>query len=149
MMGAIGCACWYEDAPAWISLPLVDAADAAALAALPSASASAFTPMQAFHFRTGIGHPDCVEAPDSLVVQGPQQFAVDLNVNGAHVTIGSTVVFTSPDADADAVIDFESPFGADSIDLLIGDDFHVYAGDEDYVVIAGGAPPGGGLPLTG
>jgi hypothetical protein len=139
----------HEDAPAWISLPLVEAADAAALAALPSAAASAFTPMQAFHFRTGIGHPDCVEAPDSLVVQGPQQFAVDLNVNGAHVTIGSTVVFTSPDADMDAVIDFESPFGADSIDLLVSDDFHVYAGDEDYVVIAGGAPPGGGLPLTG
>jgi hypothetical protein len=138
----------YEDAPAWISLPLVDAADAAALAALPSASASAFTPMQAFHFRTGIGHPDCVEAPDSLVVQGPQQFAVDLNVNGAQVTIGSTVVLSSPDPDAGAVIDFESPFGPGAIDLLIGGHFYIYAGDEDYAVIAGGAPPGGGLPLT-
>lgn len=51
-------------------------------------------PMQAFYLRTGIGSPECLNAPqESLLVQGPRNFEVSLTVNGAQVTLGSTVMF--------------------------------------------------------
>lgn len=54
--------------------------------------ATSRTPMQAFYLRTGAGSPVCNDAPDALVVQGPQGFTVDLSVNGADIRVGSTVV---------------------------------------------------------
>ncbi|MDL1902209.1 SH3 domain-containing protein, partial [Anaerolineae bacterium CFX9] len=60
---------------------------------LPAYDVSASrTPMQAFYLRTGAGSPVCGDAPDALVVQGPQGFTVDLTVNGADIRVGSTVV---------------------------------------------------------
>lgn len=53
------------------------------------------SPMQAFLFRTGVNQLDCEQAPDTLIVQGPQGTNVTVNVNGADVTIGSTVQFIS------------------------------------------------------
>jgi uncharacterized repeat protein (TIGR01451 family) len=50
-----------------------------------------FTPMQSFYLRTGIGRPDCVQAPNTLMVQGPKDFSIDLTVNGADIRIGSTI----------------------------------------------------------
>ena len=50
-----------------------------------------YTPMQSFYLRTGIGRPDCVQAPNTLMVQGPKDFSIDLTVNGAEIRIGSTV----------------------------------------------------------
>jgi hypothetical protein len=80
--------------PVWVSRSLTTG-DTAALDALPVVTDDTQSPMQAFFFRTGIGVPTCLEAPDSLVVQGPQQLRVSLNINGADVEIGSTLVLNS------------------------------------------------------
>jgi hypothetical protein len=50
--------------------------------------------MQAFYLRTGVGRTECEAAPqDALLVQGPRSFEVSLTVNGARVSMGSTVMF--------------------------------------------------------
>lgn len=56
-------------------------------------------PMQAVYFTTGISQPKCSDPPPSaLVVQGPQNVTVNLRVNGADISLGSTAIFkTSPD----------------------------------------------------
>jgi hypothetical protein len=81
----------------WISRSLltVQTGGIAQIDELPVAPDEPLSPMQAFYFRTGIGAPQCVEAPDVLVVQGPKEVRVTLNVNGAEVAIGSTVAFKS------------------------------------------------------
>jgi hypothetical protein len=49
--------------------------------------------MQAFQFRTGFGQPTCEESPPSLLlVQGPENVAVNITANGADIQIGSTIV---------------------------------------------------------
>jgi hypothetical protein len=50
------------------------------------------SPMQAVYFRSGVGAANCEEAPDALVVQSPQGTRVNLTINEAEVTIGSTIV---------------------------------------------------------
>jgi hypothetical protein len=65
-----------------------------ALGQLPAIDKNSFTPMQAFYFRTGIGQSACEQAPDMLLVQGPERFAVDIRANGADIRIGSTAVLT-------------------------------------------------------
>lgn len=53
-------------------------------------------PMQAIYFRTGITGTTCAEAPEpSLVVQSPENLTVNLTVNGADISIGSTAVLTT------------------------------------------------------
>jgi len=50
--------------------------------------------MQSFIVQTGIGQPSCSQVPpSSLTVQGPRNVHVNLNVNGANFSIGSTVNF--------------------------------------------------------
>lgn len=73
-------------------------------------------PMQAFFLRTGAGSPVCSDAPDALVIQGPQNLTVDLNINGANLRIGSTVVLrTIPVGNPDA-----GPLPDDLSDLVSG-----------------------------
>ena len=80
----------FQDRPAWVfSISLLEEL---ALGQLPAIDRDAFTPMQAFYFRTGIGQSECEQAPDLLLVQGPEQFAVDIQANGADIRIGSTAV---------------------------------------------------------
>ena len=67
--------------------------DNAEINALPIVTDTAFGAMQAFTLSTGVGNPLCEEAPASLMVQGPETAEITLNVNGADITIGSTVVF--------------------------------------------------------
>ncbi len=50
-------------------------------------------PMQTFFFKTGIGNPDCDNAPDSIVVQNPARTTINITVNGVEVELGSTAVF--------------------------------------------------------
>ena len=50
-------------------------------------------PMQTFFFKTGIGNPDCENAPDSIVVQNPARTTINITVNGVEVELGSTAVF--------------------------------------------------------
>ncbi|HYO87257.1 MAG TPA: hypothetical protein VER79_01345, partial [Candidatus Limnocylindrales bacterium] len=76
----------------WVQSAALNAFD---LAQLPVVDANTRTPMQAFVFRTGIGQPSCAEAPNSVIVQGPSNTQVIVNVNGADLSIGSTVRLSS------------------------------------------------------
>ncbi|MBW4438172.1 MAG: hypothetical protein KME04_13615 [Pleurocapsa minor GSE-CHR-MK-17-07R] len=58
---------------------------------LPAVNAETRTPMQSFIFRTGLGRPVCDQAPNQVIVQGPTNTQVNLNVNGADIVVGSTV----------------------------------------------------------
>jgi hypothetical protein len=82
----------YRDRPAWISMTVIDDNNPA-LRDLPTLTADLRTPMQAFYLRTGIGQPECAEAPsDSLLVQGPENIEITIDVNGAAIQLGSTGV---------------------------------------------------------
>lgn len=84
----------FDGHPAWISRILVNQdGDLDALAIIES---DQYTPMQAFRFRTGIGQPVCSRAPDSIMIQGPENIDVTINANGADITIGSTIVLKTP-----------------------------------------------------
>lgn len=63
------------------------------------AQATSRTPMQAFFLRTGLGQPLCDNAPDALIVQGPENLHIQLTINGAEVELGSTVVFSTRPVD--------------------------------------------------
>ncbi|MBC7813575.1 MAG: hypothetical protein H7175_20620, partial [Burkholderiales bacterium] len=80
----------YGDAPAWISTIVVRSDGD--INSLPVIDENSRTPMQAFYFSTGLGTPECSEAPPStLLVQGPDRLSVELTMNGVDVTIGSTI----------------------------------------------------------
>ncbi len=51
--------------------------------------------MQAFYLRTSIGEPTCAQAPSALVVQGPENLHVNIEANGADITLGSTIILRS------------------------------------------------------
>ncbi len=59
-------------------------------------------PMQAFILRTGLGDSQCEEAPQSgLLVQTPKGVgAINFNVNGVEVAMGSTVYFQAQAGDS-------------------------------------------------
>jgi hypothetical protein len=82
----------YRERPAWISASVI--VENPAIAELPTLSADLYTPMQAIYLRTGIGQTECDEAPqDILLVQGPDNIEISLNVNGANVSLGSSGAF--------------------------------------------------------
>ncbi|MBC7871485.1 MAG: LysM peptidoglycan-binding domain-containing protein, partial [Chitinophagaceae bacterium] len=98
----------HERTVAWVNRGALpdDAALNEQLDALPVFTEEALSPMQAFYFRTGIGQPTCAEAPSLMMVQGPENFLVEITANGAEINIGSTVVLkTEPQA---APVDIES-----------------------------------------
>jgi hypothetical protein len=83
----------YRERPAWLSISVINNNDPA-LRELPTLSADLQTPMQAFYLRTGIGQPECEEAPDDiLLVQGPENININITVNGANVQLGSSGAF--------------------------------------------------------
>ncbi len=82
-----------NNTPGWASAELVNAPEG--LGGLPAISAETRTPMQSFYLTTGPGDLSCNEAPDVLLVQGPENFKVDLTVNGADIQIGSTIALRS------------------------------------------------------
>jgi Big-like domain-containing protein len=55
-------------------------------------------PMQAFYIRTRGANLECSQAPNTLVLQGAENVAVDLTANGAYIRIGSgsTVALNTP-----------------------------------------------------
>jgi hypothetical protein len=80
----------YRERPAWISMTVINDNNPA-LRDLPTLTADLRTPMQAFYLRTGIGQPECEDAPsDSLLVQGPENIEITIDVNGATIRLGST-----------------------------------------------------------
>ncbi len=100
---------WYEvwrDANHNAWLPSAAVTDTSNLNTLPVTFGPDSPPrcgaMQAFRFTAGLGVPRCQEAPNSLVVQTPQDVEVAFDVNGLSVTVGSTVAFSAfenPSAD--------------------------------------------------
>jgi len=49
--------------------------------------------MKAFYFTSGLGSPECKEAPrDGIVVRSPKGMQSTFTVNGAQITMGSTIV---------------------------------------------------------
>ncbi len=83
----------HNGAPAWISRSVLG--ETSSLDTLQVINETQRSPMQAFYFRTGTGEPSCAGMPPAtLVVQGPQRVTVDLSVNGAEFSLGSTVAFT-------------------------------------------------------
>jgi hypothetical protein len=88
----------YAEKPAWVFRELLNATPE--IDVLPVLDGNQRTPMQAFYLRTGVGDMACAEAPqDTLMVQGPKGIKVDLTANGAHIRIGSTVLFNTPAPD--------------------------------------------------
>ena len=87
-----------EDTVGWIFSDLVTVDGD--VDALPVLDGQQFSPMQAFVMQTGIGRPDCTQAPSKLLVQSPQNIEIDLSVNGVDVSVASTVVFDNPDGQA-------------------------------------------------
>ncbi|MFN8379781.1 MAG: hypothetical protein U0452_14030 [Anaerolineae bacterium] len=79
----------------WIRTDQTDAASAAVMSLPEFTQGASFTPMQAFYLRTGIGQPLCSQAPSALVVQGPQGLHVNIEANGADITLGSTILLRS------------------------------------------------------
>ncbi|MBL8157397.1 MAG: hypothetical protein JNM70_24730, partial [Anaerolineae bacterium] len=80
----------YRGVPGWVATGAL--AGGVDLSGLSIIAPETRTPGQAFFLRTNIGQTECAEAPDSLIVQGPQDLKVDLKTNGADIRIGSTIV---------------------------------------------------------
>lgn len=117
---------WYRtvigDRVGWIFGNLLAEDDN--LSSLPVIDGTQRSAMQAFYLRTGFGQPACEEAPqDTLMIQGPEGIEVDLTVNGADISIGSTILVRL------------LPPG-DIMEMLVID---------GYIKIPGGAPDGGDL----
>ena len=79
----------YSNRFGWVSRQVLLPQDN--VESLPVVTPETRTPMQAIYLRTGITGTDCSEAPDSLVVQGPQNVMIDIDVNGADIRLGSTI----------------------------------------------------------
>jgi hypothetical protein len=80
----------YNNRPAWISKTVL--VEDPAFDELPILSPDLRTSMQAFFLRTGVGQPECEGIPeDMLFVQVPNGIEIELDVNGANVTIGSSI----------------------------------------------------------
>jgi hypothetical protein len=77
--------------PGWVTTEVLDGPPD--LSSLPVITAETRTPMQAFSLKTGLGTVNCQEAPPSLaVLQGPRNINVQLTVNGADISLGSTII---------------------------------------------------------
>jgi Bacterial SH3 domain len=83
----------FQEVPAWVNVSLVKAPDE--VNSLPTITEALRTPMQAFYVTTGVGSSSCHQAPDVLMIQGPNTMRVNLTINGADVQIGSTIVIRS------------------------------------------------------
>lgn len=68
---------------------------------------------QAFYFRTSIAGTECQEAPQTLIVQGPQDLTVDITANGADLRLGSTAALRTLPATALLTADFLDQYGED------------------------------------
>jgi hypothetical protein len=122
----------YRERPAWISLSTIE--DNSAIAELPTLTSELFTPMQAIYLRTGIGEPECGAAPDDiLLVQGPENITISLNVNGADVTLGSSGAFRVVEIDGELfleVIVFDGEFVVGGVTIRPGQSSLLCLGSE-------------------
>jgi hypothetical protein len=78
----------FEDTLAWVSRDLVGTEGD--LDTLPILSANSLAPMQKFFLRSVGDSTECSE-DGMVIIQGPENITVSLNVNGAEIRIGSTI----------------------------------------------------------
>lgn len=80
-----------DDTAGWMFYNLIDlpAADAQNL---PVVDDTVRTPMQSFYFSTGLGNADCQQAPDAVLLQSPQGVQVNMEINDAEISLGSTAL---------------------------------------------------------
>lgn len=85
----------YRTRTGWTFAELVEV-DRAELPEVP-ADSLVYNPMQAFYFKAGLGSPQCAEVPtDGVMVQTPDGAGlINLNVNGVHVSLGSTAFLST------------------------------------------------------
>lgn len=123
----------YRERPAWISLSVIE--DASAVADLPTLTSDLQTPMQAIYLRTGIGQPECGEAPDDLLlVQGPDNIEIELTVNGANITLGSSGALRVIEIDGEPfleIIVFDGQFTTGGQTIQAGQRSVVCLGDSE------------------
>ena len=82
-----------SDAQGWVFGTLVTpASDVSALSVVDSTAVTAFKPMQAFYFKTGITQTSCAEAPqDGILIQTPKGAGqINLRANDVDIQLGST-----------------------------------------------------------
>lgn len=90
---------------------------------------------QAYTITAGVGVPNCQGVPpSSLLIQGPQNIAVDLTINGAQIRLGSTMVISAREENH---LTFATLDGRANIDgHLIPIGYHTTAElDEDGAII--------------
>jgi len=90
------------DGIGWLYVPLITVdGDVSTLNVVESSDANdpRYTmPMQAFRLETGIGAPECQEAPrDGILVQAPTNTVVNFRINEIDVVVGSTAMLQVDD----------------------------------------------------
>ncbi|MBC7814570.1 MAG: LysM peptidoglycan-binding domain-containing protein [Burkholderiales bacterium] len=80
-----------QNEPVWLRQEDLVTSDLLVLDRLPALTTRAITPMQSFYFTSGIGTVGCNEAPSMLAIQSPDGVVVDLQMNGAHIRLGSMI----------------------------------------------------------
>lgn len=78
----------FEDKLAWVSRDLVGTEGD--LNTLPVLSANSLAPMQKFYVKAAGDSADC--GGGMVVVQGPENITINLNINGAEIRLSSTMV---------------------------------------------------------
>ena len=139
----------YNNAPGWILRDLVGTISGESLDELPQIDIGAVAPMQAFYFTTGVGLPQCQQAPSSLIVQTPRTVEVAFTVNGTEIRVGSTVVLQTVESDftpAQPAAESESAGPVDGV--AITEPFYLFPANDNVLVLAGAGPLSGGIPLT-
>lgn len=99
----------YQGTPGWVTRQVIGTD--VDLSGLSTIGPNTKTPMQAFYFRTGISGTDCANAPTSLIVQGPENLAIDINANGADIRLSSTIALSALDVDPVTLRYLQETFG--------------------------------------
>lgn len=84
----------FDEGPVWFQSSAFNSAD---LIDLPVLEVGDFSPYQRFYTATG-GAGDCADAQPMIMVQGPQDTAVDLAPNGIPVRLESTMMIRTFEA---------------------------------------------------
>jgi hypothetical protein len=103
--------------PGWISRAALGGPD---VSSLPVITSETLAPMQAFYLKTKFGKPECAQAPSALLVQGPKNLSIDLSVNGASITIHSTVLFRTLDEDTMELLVLDGQAVVDGLTIPTG-----------------------------
>jgi hypothetical protein len=122
----------YNERPAWLSTTVIDANPE--LESLPSLRADLYTPMQAFYLRTGVGVPSCSSVDNLLLVQGPENIEISINVNGAQVRLGSSGALQLMERDGRSylkLVVFDGHFELGGQVVTRGQQSIICLGDED------------------